>query len=442
MSFYILVCILCVMLAVSAVILKSSGFRFLGLNAHPLSLTILLQILFLTLPGTVAIGVLNFPMSFDMDLDISNDIKQYAVVSTLLSVILLLLGLAVLFKTKILSLLYYRSEDDKISTLKLLTFASLVILIIKLASVSEIPLLLAMGGDIVAAGEAKVRLLTNRDGVTVFGLNYIFRSFTSYVYIASVMAASYDRKNRVKLFIFILNIPLALINSLYDIQKVTIVILVVSTFWLFYIRDGRVKYLLRGCVFGFGLSAAMFVITLGYEFDVALVQDTILRIFVGQTEGMFYIYQFLKPDEKYLWLGIPLSSIFGLPQIDPAAEVIQILFPSAGDAWLNANSYYLAHAWTMFGAWSIFFGPLFVIFNLVIVLNIARPLVAKNPSIYYPVIFWLIIRIPLVNNYSDFLWFKVVLDSIVNFGFVFFIDFLARKGFAKSQPAERRKIFC
>ncbi|NMM06712.1 hypothetical protein [Polaromonas sp.] len=435
--FYFLIGMLCLLLALSAFILKSAGFRFLGENAHPLSLVILLQILFFTLPGTIAIGVLDFPMSFDMDMDISQSAKEYAVISTILSIILFFLGLAFLFKSRILSPLYYRAQDEKISTLKWLTFVSLIILAIKLASISEIPLLLAFSGDIVAAGEAKVRILTNQEGITVFGLNYIFRSFTSYVYLASVMLLSYDPKNSVKRAIFIANIPLALINSLYDIQKFTIVLLVVSTFWLFYIRGGRAKYLIRGGLLGFGLSAVMFVITLGYEFDMALVQDTLLRIFAGQNEGMFYIYQFLTPDEKYLWLGMPLAGLFGLQQIDPAAEVVQILFPTAGDAWLNANTYYLAHAWTIFGTWSIILGPLFVLFNITVVLNIARPFVAKNPTIYYPVIFWLIIRVPIVNNYSDFLWFKVVLDFAINFGFVFVVDYLSRSNFAIQQPEKK-----
>lgn len=417
------------MLIFSALLLRLTGFRFSGINAHPLSLVILLQILFFTIPGTIAIGVFDFPMSFDMDLNISQDTKDYAVISTILSVVIFFLGLAFLFKSKMLASLNYRAQDEKLLTLKWLTLISAIIVVAKLVSVSEIPLLLALRGDVVGAGEAKVRILTNQEGITVFGINYVFRSFTSYIYLASVMLFSYDQKNKTKKAVFIANIPLALINSLYDIQKFTIVLLVVSTFWLFYIRNGEVKYLFRAGVLGLGLSASMFVVTLGYQFDVTLVQDTLLRIFVGQNEGMFYIYEFLVPDEKYLGLGLPLAGVFGIQQIDPAAEVIQILFPNAGDSWLNANSYYLAHAWTIFGAWSIILGPLFVLFNIVILLNIARPLIAKTPTIYYPIIFWLIIRLPIVNNYSDFLWFKVVLDVAINLGFVMAVDFLSRYNF-------------
>jgi hypothetical protein len=419
--------ILIFILVFSMLVLRKSGFHFFGKNAHPISLTILLQIFISTLLGTTGVAAFDFPMGYGMESQISESTKLHALITTYISVAILFLGLALLFNTKILTPLPYRSDDHSVRKLKWLTLISFVILTIKLITVTEIPMVLALLGDVNAAGAAKARILTNKDGVTFFGLNYLFRSFTSYIYLASVMMLSYDSKNSTKRTLFFINLFLALANSLYDIQKYTVVLLCISTFWLFYIRHGRTIYLIRGGLFALVLCICMFVITLGYGIDLDLLINTLQRIFVVQNEGMFYIYEFLKPDSKYIGLGFPLASVLQLEQIDPAAEVVQILFPSESETWVNANTYYIAHAWTMFGNLAIIIGPFFVLLNLVLILRISYPLIKKAPSIYYPIIFWIIIRFPLINIFTDFMWLKIALDAAINLAFVMIFLYIFEK---------------
>lgn len=408
-------------------ILRKSGFRFLGKNAHPMALTIFLQIFISTLIGTTAVAAYDFPMGYGVESEISEATKNFTLITTYISVAILFLGLALLYNIKILTPLSYKPDNQSTSQLKWLTFVSFVILVIKLFTVSEIPMLLALNGDVNAAGAAKARILTNKEGVTLFGLNYVFRSFTSYIYLASVMLLSHDSKNSSKRFIFLINLFLAVVNSLYDIQKYTVVLLCISTFWLFYIRDGRTIYLVRGGIVALTLCILMFVITLGYGVDSELLVNTLRRIFVVQNEGMFYIYEFLKPDSKYIGLGFPLGNLLQLDQIDPAVEVVQILFPSESETWINANTYYVAHAWTIFGNLAVFIGPLFVLLNLVLILRISNSFIKKSSAIYYPIIFWMIIRFPLINIFTDFMWLKVLLDTVINLAFVMFFIYFFEK---------------
>ena len=262
--------------------------------------------------------------------------------------------------------------------------------------------MLALKGDVQGAAEAKVRILTNQDGITVFGLNYIFRSFTSVVYLISVSLVAYDPHNRAKRVVLFWNLPLMILNAVYDVQKYTLVLLMLLTFWVLYTRTGRFRYIIIGALLGLALSLLMFVVTLGYDFDPTLLQSTMYRLFVGQMEGMFYIYEFLRPSPDYAWLGLPLAPLFGVPQLDPAAEVVKILFPNAGDTWLNANTYYLAHAWTIFGPLSVLIGPVMVMLNLIVMLRLAQPLVRQAPQYYLPLLLWQLARLPLINIFTEF----------------------------------------
>lgn len=420
---------------VGIVALRLAGFNYLGTQPHPLAFPIGMQLLLVAIPGALAVGLFHVPLTYDLHEEISASVMQYGVVSTMASIGVLLLMLALVFRTRILVPLRYQPSDDFMGPLRWLTAISAVVLVVKLMAVSQIPLVLAIKGDVQGAAEAKVRILTNQEGVTAFGLNYIFRSYTSIIYLIALMGVAYDSGNKEKRKLLLWNLPLMVANAVYDVQKYTLVLLILLTFWVYYTRSGKARYILQGALVGVVLSILMFVVTLGYDFDTELLQSTFYRLFVGQMEGMFFIYEFLKPNADYGWLGMPLAGMFQLPQIDPAADVVQILFPTAGDTWLNANTYYLAHAWTIFGAASIIVAPLFVVLNLVLMLRIAQPLVRAEPAIYLPVVLWQLARLPLVNIFTEFMYFKVALDFILNLGFVWIIVSCVRSRTQQLEPS-------
>jgi hypothetical protein len=410
----------------SIVVLRLTGFRFFSINAHPLSLLIIIQVFMLTVVGTVALGIFDMPMSYGVDQYITSATRNEVIFLTFSSLAFLFLGLTILSLLKIIQTFEYVVNESDIYLLKRLTYISAAILTLKLLSVSDIPLLLIIKGDVQAAAEAKVKILTNQTGITIFGLNYIIRSFTSYIFIASAFMYAYAKQNKLIRNIFLFNIMLALINALYDVQKQAVVLLALLTFWIFYTRKGEIQFLIKGAFLAVGLSTLMFIVTLGSKFDFSVINDVFQRVFLGQSEGMFFIRQYINPSSNYAWLGFPLAGMLNLPQIDPAAQVIKTLFPGAGDSWLNSNTYYIAHAWSIFGDSAIFFGPMFVIFNIALLLLIGQYFINKKSTIFYPIVFWFIVKMPLANIFTEFLWFKALLDALINLAFVSFLIFILK----------------
>ena len=386
----------------SLFVLHLGGFRLLGKNAHPLGFLIWIQIFSLTIVGVISLSIFKMPMAYGSEAAISDETRETVLQITLWSIIFLFLGLALLFKLRILTPLKYTVRRSDIDLLGKLTLISFTIIFIKLISVSEIPFVLMLHGDLLGAIEAKISILTKQTGITFFGFNYIVRSFPSYVYIAAILTyLAYSENAKCRNLLYI-NTLLASVDSLYDLQKQSIVLLALSTFWILYIQNGKFLVLIKGVVIASVFAAAMLMVTLGDMTSNEILEQTINRIFIAQAEGMFFIVQLIGPSTKYVWLGFPLASLFGLAQLDPAAEVIPILFPSVSDAWLNSNTYYIAHAWTIFEEFAIVVGPLFILLNILAILLMTQPLVSNGPVIYYALVFWLIIKMPVANIFTEF----------------------------------------
>ena len=148
----------------SLLILHLSGFRLLGINAHPLAFLIWIQIFVLTLVGTLGLGVFGLPMAYGADAAISEETRSEVIFLTFWSMIVFFLGLACLFGLKVLRPLNYQVREDDSELLSKLTTVSVIIIFVKLIFVSEIPLLLVLSGDLhaydlAADGDQLQRLL-------------------------------------------------------------------------------------------------------------------------------------------------------------------------------------------------------------------------------------------------------------------------------------------
>jgi len=359
-------------------------------------------------------------MSYDTHLDITDATRAHALYATLMSVALLLGGIAAAYRAGAIPRVEYRFEENHEHRLIWLTLASVACIALKLLTITKIPLLLALQSDPQGAAEAKIRILTQVEGVTIFGLNYIVRAIPFISFFATFLGRLYGGRRPLLTWLFVANVILGGFNALYDVQKFQIVLLTACCFWLIHAKTGRVGILIGAFVSTAALSIVAFAVTLDIGGQDAAL-GALARIFTGQSEGIFYIFQYLDPSSTYAWLGIPLGPTFLLPQIDPAAVVVQMVFPGAGDTWLNSNTYIVAHAWAIFGETGIFLAPAFVLLNIIAVSLMLRPAIQANPMLYYPVYFWLIVRLPIINVFTEFLWFKVLLDFLINYIFVWLI---------------------
>lgn len=161
--------------------------------------------------------------------------------------------------------------------------------------------------------------------------------------------------------------------SFYDLKKFNFICLFIYLFVYLFIYlivlntaiDGfKMKKIIPLLAIGLGLLGFSFIVLDQAEHS-NVVSSILNRVFIGQMEGSYMIYEALKPDINRAYYGLPLSFIFGSSAVtDPAADVVRIFFPTAGDAWINSNSYVLAHAWSIFGILAVVIMPLMVTLNI------------------------------------------------------------------------------
>ncbi|MBL0438293.1 hypothetical protein ACK3YT_06625 [Aeromonas caviae] len=362
-------------------------------------LTLFIQIV----PGTVLVSYFDYPMAFGVDNAITEEIKTNTFIYTLASITLLLL-LVSLFSC----FFHFDIDFEKLETnhtrAKLLTFFSFIVIVVKMASVGNIPFLMAIRGDSVGAALAKAQILKNEVGFGGLFIGYIFVYFP---YVSLIYSYCHKKRHAYGTLLFRINLFLIIIYSVYDMQKSKFVVVLFILFVLYLRLSKKINYsiVIATPIISLLVLSTFFILL--HNTPVSDVFDSVLaRLFIGQTEGAFMIYQALTPDIGRIAYGMPLASFFGVHAVDPAAEIITIFFPTAGDAWVNSNSYFQAHAWSIFGDISLIIGPLVVALNI-LGLCIIKELFSKIDSAYASCVYIVIIlTLPIVNDFSYFLFFK------------------------------------
>ncbi|KGI62606.1 hypothetical protein LA04_16855 [Enterobacter sp. UCD-UG_FMILLET] len=377
--------------------------RIFSFRPTVLGALFLLALFIEIVPGTILVAFFNYPMSFGVDTLITDESKIETFRYTFLSISILLLMVS-------LSSCICRFDVDitKLNTthlrVKLITFFSFVVILIKIFSVGDIPFLMAMRGDFDGAALAKAQILRNEVGFGGLFIGYIFVYFP---YISLVYSYCHKKKYLYSRLLFRINLLLIIIYSMYDMQKSKLIVVLFILFILYLKSTKRINYIIITVIPAISLILLCSFFILLHNIPLGEVFDSVLaRLFIGQTEGSFMIYQALTPDISRIAYGMPLGGLFGVYAVDPAAEIITIFFPTAGDAWVNSNSYFQAHAWSIFGDVSLILGPLFVALNI-IGLYFLKEFFSRIDRTYASCVYIVsILTLPIVNDFSYFLFFK------------------------------------
>ncbi|WP_286499197.1 hypothetical protein [Citrobacter sp. Cf111] len=286
--------------------------------------TILGAILFLALfvqivPGTILVAFFNYPMSFGVDTLISDEIKVKTFQYTFLSITIFLL-----FISFFSSFCRFDVDLEKIPTsetqVKLLTFFSFVVIAVKILSVGNIPFLMAIRGDFEGASLVKAQILKNEVGFGGLFVGYIFVYFP---YISMIYSYCHKKNKKLDGLLFKINIILITIYSIYDMQKSKIVIVLFILFVLYLKFSKRVNYLVVAIIPGVSLLILSLFFILLHNASIGDVFDLVLaRLFIGQTEGSFMIYQALTPDISRIAYGMPMAGMFGISAMEGANKQV------------------------------------------------------------------------------------------------------------------------
>ena len=386
-------------------------------NPHPFYFLFAIKLIPI-ISGVYWITVANAPLQFNSHLGLSHVIKTDVMFYFFLSLLSLLLLLKLTGNVGFNLSTFDDIKDHKRVErfIKLILIFATVIFTIQLLSLPAIPLLSTLSGDFEGAAEQKLEILQRSAGVKFGPFNYVLKYIVLYAYF---LCFFYFLKTRRLLLPTIYSFILAVAYSIYDVQKSFLIIILLATVWLYLVCSGKLlKTAVIGIVFAF-ISILSFKVMTDESGQINVLEFMIYRIFVAQSEGMYFIFNYLVPDTKYLWNSFPLASQFGLVMIDPAAEVVKIVFPGASDSWLNVNSYYIAHAWALFGYAGIIIGPIIIFINLFSVFYISK-LASKSMGILiYPLNMVAVIDAPIINTFTEFLYGKFLLGFLINMFFIY-----------------------
>lgn len=386
------------------------------------------------IPGTVLVSFLDFPIVMNVQNVLADSTFDITFRYTFISISLILLFISFLS--------FFFELDVRLSSVRisykvsiLLLLASILVVSIKIISIGNIPLFLALVGDSEGAALIKAKILRSEVGAGGLFIGYIFAYFPLCSLVYSYLAKKIEPKRYT--FIFNLNLILVTFYSLYDLQKSKLVFVFFILFILYlkYTKKINFFYILLAPVLS--LVILLFAFMLLHDTPIGDVLSAVAaRLFIGQTEGAYMIYDVLQPNLERITYGMPLAGSFGFAAIDPAAEIITIFFPTAGDAWVNSNTYIQAHAWSIFGLLSLFIAPFVVVINI-LGLYFLRAVFSKFAGGFsHSVYIVSILTLPINNDFSYFLFFKSWLCFLILMFFYIIIKFTFDFFFYRAKKVE------
>lgn len=390
------------------IILTNHRLKVISKRVSPLSFALLLYVFIQVVPGVILVSIFDFPMSYGLHHSISNETKIFTLNFTMASLIILFW---LLYFTSFLVNLNVDFTEFNFSytTAAFLFSASVILIIIKIVSVNDIPLITALLGNSELAAFQKSEILKGESGIGGFMIGYLFEYF-HLITLAYLFLAKEEIKTKLLFYVFIL---ICAFYSFYDLKKINFIYMFIYLIVLQAMVGGfKLKKILPLLTVGLGLLIFSFVI-LGQAGYSDIVISILSRAFIGQMEGSYMIYEALEPDINRAYYGLPLSFMFGASGVtDPAADVVKIFFPTAGDAWVNSNTYVLAHAWSIFGISAVIIMPIMVTLNI-FTFAILRDIFKRHAGVISTLIYFtLIMALKINNDFSFFLYLKSTISFL------------------------------
>lgn len=395
-----------------------------GKNGHPIGLVLFMQVLVLTLPGIIIVTFASGCLGSVTCEMVSQYTKNTVFRDYFVICFVVLLAFVFSFVIAGGRHRYSPRSITSHSFIYVCIFLTIIILFLRFFLSKNIPLFTALRGDFIEAGLQKAMILRGLDGISFPILNFYIKYFPLYTYY--VCAIGYIQK-KLSLRLFITVFLLTALMIIYDLQKAPLVVIVISTFWLYWNVNGKVKSILVGGLFALFVVGSLFYIS--YDFDgnfEYFITSVFNRLFVAQVDGMYWVYSYATYNEKYLFWGLPFASLLDVPQIDPLSDIIKIVFPAASESWVNSTSFLLGEAKAMFGSASLLVSSVVVFINVTFFCIFSHGLLVKNSELFYPAVFVMVQTIPLANNITDLIYGRFLFGSVLFMIFPLIAFFIER----------------
>lgn len=341
---------------------------------------------------------------------------QTLVLGSLLLIVCALLFFVILFFFRgvygrlYLNYLYEGKSFSKIkrfmSTLLMLQFFWLFFMVL---SGDAKPLLYLISGDVVQANLYKAMIIRGELGSKMPVISYIPKYFFVFTPFFIILACENYREKLLNLF----TVGSLLFTSLYFLMsghKAPIFLFLMFLF-LMTSRHYKIRLHIHIPAFVILLSFSLFLYLYSFGFLTSEeninygISQFLERVFVSQSQGLFYILEYISPDFKYAASWFPFSSVFFDSVTTADSEIVKILFPGSL-TYVNMNTIFIAEAFSVFGLFSALASIFYVWIIIFIISYVFRDLTKKSPVFFSSMCYAFFFNLPLSQNFAFFIFPK------------------------------------
>lgn len=424
--------ILFVFTSIAVYLSNRFAIKLIGKYSHPLGALFFLKIFF-----TSAIGIMLVSGEYlDNNNNIIEGVKDASIINVTIAflysyLIFFLMIFLVFIISKKIDLQKYHTilRESELSKNVLFVYFMLVVMLIYSGYIfymsnGNLPILLLISGEgSTAVNTLKALFLTDQMDIRIPYFDLLIKiifPFSSLYILNLIYSQKLDNIKHLKI-LFYISLLLNLFYLTHDGQKAPFFILLIMIGFLYMYYHGiKTKIIILGLLALIGLQqffVASFSIT---ESSDTLMEDPFFqRLIIGQSEGMYYMDDWITPNTEYVKHAIPLINKFDTSLTKRADAELMIMKFGVTDIHVNMNTYYLGEAYSMFGVAGYILAPLVVSLSIIIYILIFLKLYKVDYLFFLPISIVFFFNIPITQAFYPFLFQKEAVIQFLMIGIFF-----------------------
>lgn len=414
---------------------KNIGMPFFNNNSNPFLLTIAIKFFVTILPASFLL--------YDKNIDTILSSVNYGV--SIESIYAVSISLAIAFISFLIVamifrvvngdlLLNYNISDENYKCNNLKKFVKYSILfqlcwfLIMIVSGDAKPLIYLMTGNFEMANMAKASLLRGEFGSKLPIISYIPKYYFVFV---PLLAYEYFLLRKNKRY-FILSLFVSCLFFVIEGHKAPLFMFAIY-FFVFRNNFIKIKFINRMVYITLAIISLVYFYFISFGFDIESVNYGLSRLlyraFIGQAQGLFYIFEYIKePDISYASSWLPFSSLLLDNPMRVDAQIVRMAFPDASDSYVNMNTFFTGEAFAIFSWAGIVFCCFYVWSFCFYISYLFKKWSMRHPVFFIPLAYAFFINIPISQGLGFFIFPKELL--IISIFFTIYYSFYI-KGFNK-----------
>lgn len=292
------------------------------------------------------------------------------------------------------------------------------------------PMLYLLQGDFQQANIAKKDIIEGVAGSKLPIVSYL----PKYLFVFAPMFIYYVKHINSSKFYGVLFIVSMLFSVFYFIasgHKAPLLFFMIY-FYIFKcaLKKSGIATFIRFFIFLLVVGGGGYLISFGFLTEASFgygLHSLLERIFVGQSQGLYYIIEYIEPSFKYLSSWVPFSSLFFDEVVRADIEVVSIAFPDS-QSYSNMNTIFIGEAYSVLGFPGVLFSSLVVWLFVFSVAYYFREKTKSTPLFFVPLSFCFFSNIPIAQGVSYFFLPKELFVCFLFFLFLYFFYARAEKG--------------